>query len=65
MLSDNLAERRVRPLVVVGNISGGTCSPKGSQTRMGLASLFGAWMAQHLTPFHQCLAPLSSASFLG
>ena len=57
---NNLAERSVRPLVVARKISGGTRSPKGSQTRMGLASLFGTWMAQHLNPFHQCLALLSS-----
>src|ERR1700693_703930 len=62
---NNLAEGSVRPLVVARKISGGTRSPKGSQTRMGLASLFGTWMAQHLNPFHQCLALLSSSSSLG
>jgi hypothetical protein len=35
------------------------------QTRMGLASLFGTWMAQHLNPFHQCLATLTLKSSLG
>ena len=62
---NNLAERSVRPLVVARKISGGTRSPNGSQTRMGLASLFGTWMAQHLNPFRQCLALLSSPSSLG
>ena len=62
---NNLAERSVRPLVVARKISGGTRSPKGSQTRMGLASLFGTWMAQKLNPFHQCLAVLSTKSSLG
>ena len=62
---NNLAERSVRPLVIARKISGGTRSPKGSQTRMGLASLFGTWMAQHLNPFHQCLATLSLKSSLG
>lgn len=62
---NNLAERSVRPLVVARKISGGTRSPKGSQTRMGLASLFGTWMAQSLNPFHQCLALLSTKSSLG
>ncbi len=62
---NNLAERSVRPLVVARKISGGTRSPKGSQTRMGLASLFGTWMAQSLNPFHQCLALLSAKSSLG
>ena len=62
---NNLAERSIRPLVVARKISGGTRSPKGSQTRMGLASLFGTWMAQHLNPFHQCLATLTMQSSLG
>jgi transposase len=62
---NNLAERSVRPLVIARKISGGTRSPKGSQTRMGLASLFGTWTAQHLNPFRQCLALLTSPSSLG
>lgn len=61
----NLAERRVRPLVIARKISGGTRSPRGSQTRMGLASLFGTWTAQQLNPFRQCLALLTSPSSLG
>lgn len=62
---NNLAERSVRPVVVARKISGGSRSPKGSATRMGLASLFGTWMAQRLNPFRQCLALLSSPSALG
>jgi transposase len=62
---NNLAERSIRPLVIARKISGGTRSPKGSDTRMGLASLFGTWAAQHLNPFHQCLALLASQSSLG
>jgi transposase len=62
---NNLAERSVRPLVIARKISGGTRSPKGSDTRMGLASLFGTWMAQQFNPFHQCLALLSQKSSLG
>ena len=62
---NHLAERSVRPLVVARKISGGTRSPKGSQTCMGLASLFGTWMAQHLNPFHQCLATLTMKTSLG
>jgi hypothetical protein len=62
---NNLAERSVRPLVIARKISGGTRSPKGSQTRMGLSSLFGTWLAQGLNPFHQCLALLTSPSSLG
>ena len=62
---NNLAERSVRPLVIARKISGGTRSPKGSQTRMGLASLFGTWMAQGFNPFRQCLALLTTTSSLG
>lgn len=62
---NNLAERSVRPLVVARKISGGSRSPQGSETRMGLASLFGTWMAQKLNPFHQCLAALTPKSSLG
>jgi len=61
----NLAERLVRPLVVARKISDGSRSPKGSETRMGLASLFGTWTAQHLNPFRQCLILLTSSSSLG
>lgn len=62
---NNLAERSVRPLVIARKISGGSRSPKGSQTRMGLTSLFGTWMAQGLNPFDQCLALLTSSNSLG
>ncbi len=61
---NNLAERSVRPLVIARKISGGSRSPKGSQTRMGLASLFGTWMAQGLNPFSQCLALLTQSNSL-
>jgi len=49
---NNLAERSVRPLVMARTISGGSRSPQGSVTRMGLARLFGNWMAQGLNSFH-------------
>ena len=62
---NNLAERSVRPLVIARKISGGSRSPKGSQTRMGLASLFGTWLAQGLNPFLQCLALLSAKTSFG
>jgi len=57
---NNLAERSIRPLVIARKISGGTRSPKGSQTRMTLTSLFATWMAQQLNPFQQCLLALTS-----
>jgi transposase len=56
---NNLAERSVRPLVIARKISGGSRSPKGSDTRMDFFSLFGTWAAQGLNPFFQCLAELS------
>ncbi len=59
---NNLAERSVRPLVIARKISGGSRSPKGSHTRMSLASLFGTWMTQGLNPFQECLALLSQPS---
>jgi hypothetical protein len=62
---NNLAERSVRPLAVARKISGGSRSPKGSATRMGLASLFGTWLAQGLNPFRQCVALLSTKTSFG
>ncbi len=62
---NNLAERSVRPLVIARKISGGSRSPKGSDTRMDLFSLFGTWAAQGLNPFFQCLAELSQKPSLG
>lgn len=44
--TNNLAERSLRPAVVARKISGGTRSPKGSDTKMGLMSLFGTWGVQ-------------------
>ena len=61
---NNLAERSLRPLVVVRKISGGTRSPAGSQTRMTLASVFGTWKARALNPFLQCLSLLGQNSWL-
>jgi len=55
---NNLAERSLRPLVVMRKISGGTRSPAGSKTRLTLASLFATWQARQLNPFLECLAAL-------
>lgn len=51
---NNLAERSLRPLVIARKISGGSRSPRGSRTRMALASFFGTWQARGLNPFDQC-----------
>jgi transposase len=44
--TNNLPERSLRPAVIARKISGGTRSPKGSQTKMGLMALLGTWAAQ-------------------
>jgi len=57
--SNNLAERTIRPLVVIRKISGGTRSDEGTKTRLGLASLFGTWDLRGLNPFVECVRLLS------
>jgi transposase len=56
---NNLAERGLRPLVVVRKISGGSRSEEGTKTRMVLASLFGTWRARGLNAFVECVKLLS------
>ena len=56
---NNLAERSIRPLVVIRKISGGSRSAEGSKTRMALASLFETWQARGLNPLDECLTLLS------
>jgi transposase len=56
---NNLAERAIRPLVVIRKVSGGSRSAAGTKTRMALASLFHTWQARGQNPFAQCLALLS------
>lgn len=60
--TNNLAERSIRPLVVIRKISGGTRSLEGSQTRMALVSLFETWHARGLNPFDECFKLLSQSS---
>ena len=56
--TNNLAERSVRPLVVIRKISGGSRSEEGTKTRMGRASVFETWQARKLNPFDECLKQL-------
>jgi transposase len=56
---NNLAERAARPLVVMRKISGGSRSPRGTHTRMALATLFGTWQVRGLNPFAECVRLLS------
>ena len=51
---NNAAERSLRHLVVSRKISGGTRSKQGSNSKMALASLFGAWRARGLNPLLEC-----------
>lgn len=60
---NNTAERSIRPVAVARKISGGTRSPKGSQTRMILRSLFGTWQLRGLNPLKACLDLLRSPVF--
>jgi hypothetical protein len=59
---NNLAERAIRPLVVIRKISGGSRSAEGTKTRMALASLFHTWQARGQNPFDECLKLLSQAA---
>jgi transposase len=56
---NNLAERAIRPLVVIRKVSGGSRSAAGTQTRLALASLFHTWQARGQNGFDQCLTLLS------
>ena len=51
---NNAAERSLRHLVTSRKISGGTRSPRGSDTKMTLSSLFGTWRAQGTNPLLAC-----------
>jgi transposase len=55
---NNLAERSIRPLVIMRKISGGSRSVEGTATRLTLASLLHTWAARNLNPFSECLAAL-------
>jgi transposase len=55
---NNLAERSIRPLVIMRKISGGSRSAEGTKTRLTLASLLHTWAARNLNPFVECLTAL-------
>jgi transposase len=63
---NNLAERSIRPLVIMRKISGGSRSAEGTTTRLTLASLLQTWAARNLNPFVACLTalqhPITAAS---
>ncbi len=51
---NNAAERGLRHLVISRKFSGGARSEAGSDSKMTLASLFGAWRARGLNPLLEC-----------
>ena len=57
---NNLAERCLRPLVIMRKISGGSRSPQGSKTRMTLFSLLSTWTDRGLNPFLHCVSLLQN-----
>jgi hypothetical protein len=57
---NNAAERAVRPCVVIRKISGGTRSPKGSQTLSVLMSLFGTWHVRQQDLLQSCFDMLTA-----
>jgi hypothetical protein len=59
---NNLAERAIRPLVVIRKVSGGSRSAAGTQTRLALASLFHTWQARGHNPLEACLMLLSQST---
>jgi len=60
--SNNLAERSIRPLVVIRKISGGSRSDERTKTRMALASLFETSQARGLNPLEECHRLLRQAT---
>ena len=61
---NNLAERSLRPMVVIRKISGGSRGTKGTRTRMALATLFETWKARGLNPLEECHTLLSHSTVL-
>ena len=59
--TNNLAERTLRHLVVQRKIFGGTRSPRGSETKAILGSLFGTWNLQNLNPLREMRLLLARA----
>jgi hypothetical protein len=57
---NNGAERALRHLVTTRKISGGSRSPRGTATRMALASLFGTWRLRGDNPLLACYQLLTA-----
>lgn len=63
--TNNAAERGLRHAVVSRKISGGTRSPRGSEAKAILMSLFGTWKRQDLNPLNQTIFALQKVSTAG
>lgn len=57
---NNAAERALRPAVIARKVSGGTRSPRGSETMAILRSLFATWALRGHQPLEACLALLAN-----
>ncbi|MDQ2809060.1 MAG: transposase [Chloroflexota bacterium] len=56
--TNNVAERKVRPIAVVRHIRGGSRSPAGSETRSRLHTLYSSWAGRGLDPMTEYLKML-------
>lgn len=57
---NNAAERAIRPAVTARKVSGGTRSPRGSETRMALMSVFGTWLLRGEDAMEACRKMLTA-----
>ena len=63
--TNNAAERGLRHAVVSRKISRGTRSPRGSEAKAILMSLFGSWKRQNLNPLDQAIFAVQKVSTAG
>jgi hypothetical protein len=59
---NNAAERAVRPTVIARKVSGGTRSPRGSETNSILRSLFETWVIQGQNALQACRQMIVTAN---
>jgi transposase len=59
---NNAAERAVRPTVIARKVSGGTRSPRGSETNSILRSLFETWAIQGRNSLQACSKMIIAAN---
>lgn len=59
---NNAAERAVRPTVIARKVSGGTRSPRGSETNNILRSLFETWALQNENALDACRRMIVNAN---